>query len=384
MHVRLIASIHEIEPAAWDACAGADNPFVCHAFLAAIEDSGCVGAKTGWESRHLALLDDGEALRAVAPLYLKSHSFGEYVFDWAWADAFDQAGGRYYPKLQLAVPFTPVPGPRLLKAGSDPKLGRALAETLIEITKALDVSSLHATFLEPADAADLSKAGFLLRKGFQFHWLNQGYRSFDDFLDALSSRKRKAIRKERREVAAAGISVQPLCGRAIEERHWDAFFSFYMATASEKWGQPYLNREFFSLLGERLGDRVVLMMAEQNGRPIAGALNLLGRDTLYGRNWGTAADVPFLHFETCYYQAIEYAIAHDLGRVEAGAQGPHKVQRGYLPVETTSAHWIADPQFRAAVADFLKREDRQTARQIEAFAGLSPYRRPGEAKAGSE
>jgi predicted N-acyltransferase len=254
-----------------------------------------------------------------------------------------------------------------------------LAQTLIEVTKALDVSSLHATFLEPADAADLSKAGFLLRRGFQFHWLNQGYRSFDDFLDSLSSRKRKAIRKERREVAEAGISVRPLSGRSIEERHWDAFFRFYMATASEKWGQPYLNREFFSLLGERLGDRVVLMMAEQGGRPIAGALNLRGRDALYGRNWGAAADVPFLHFETCYYQAIEYAIAHGLGRVEAGAQGPHKVQRGYLPVETISAHWIADPRFRAAVADFLKREDRQTARQIEAFAELSPYRQHPEA-----
>ncbi|MFO1189235.1 MAG: GNAT family N-acetyltransferase [Alphaproteobacteria bacterium] len=382
MRARLLASIHDVEPAAWDACAGSDNPFVAHAFLAALEDSGCVDAGSGWQTRHLVIEDGARGLVAAAPLYLKSHSFGEYVFDWAWADAYDRAGGQYYPKLQLAVPFTPVPGPRLLvrqagqgQSGQGPSaLGPALAATLIEIARELDVSSLHATFLEPADAAILAQAGFLLRTGLQFHWTNRGYRSFEDFLAALASRKRKAIRKERRDVADAGIIVRPLSGASITEGHWDAFFRFYLATASEKWGQPYLNRQFFRLLGERLGDRVVLMLAEKNGEPLAGALNLRGRDTLYGRNWGAAADYPFLHFESCYYQAIDYAIAHGLARVEAGAQGPHKVQRGYLPVETVSAHWIADPGFRAAVADFVQREARQNARQIASFTEHSPYR----------
>jgi predicted N-acyltransferase len=384
MRARLLGSIHDIGPAAWDACAGSDNPFVAHAFLAALEDSGCVGAKTGWATRHLVIEDGSGAVRAAAPLYLKDHSFGEYVFDWAWADAFDRAGGQYYPKLQLAIPFTPVPGPRLLRRDGDQALGPALAAALIDFAKELGVSSLHATFVEEGDAAILAEAGFLLRRGFQFHWQNRGYQSFDDFLGALSSRKRKAIRKERRDVAQAGITVRPLRGGAIEERHWDAFFRFYRATASEKWGQPYLNREFFSLLGQRLGDRVVLMLAEKDGQPVAGALNLRGRDTLYGRNWGAAADIPYLHFETCYYQAIDYAIANRLARVEAGAQGPHKIQRGYLPVETTSAHWIGDPGFRAAVADFLKREERQNAKQIAAFGDLSPYRNDdGEAPTGA-
>jgi len=376
MRARLVQSVHDIPPAAWDSCAGTGIPFLSHAFLAALEDSGCVGAGTGWLPRHLLVEDGTHGIMAVAPLYLKEHSFGEYVFDWAWADAYERAGGRYYPKLQLAVPFTPVAGPRLLiKPGGAAGLNApSLAATLKEVTAALEVSSLHATYLTQAEAEAFEKAGFLLRRGFQFHWHNRGYRDFADFLDALSSRKRKSIRKERREVAEAEISMRPVTGADLRAGHWDAFFRFYLATANEKWGRPYLNRAFFGLLGERLGDRVVLILAEKAGEPIAGALNLRGTDTLYGRNWGASAAYPFLHFETCYYQAIDYAIAHGLARVEAGAQGPHKIQRGYLPVETISAHWIADPRFHDAVADFLRRETRQNLLQMEELAALSPYR----------
>jgi predicted N-acyltransferase len=384
---KLASSIAAVPAAEWDACAGAANPFLSHAFLKALEESGSVGAGTGWRPVHLLLEDAGGRLLGAVPLYLKSHSWGEYVFDQGWAEAWERAGGRYYPKLQAAVPFTPVPGRRLLsRAGADAPAVRALlARALIAAAEQLEVSSAHVTFAAPEDIEALSAAGFLTRTGVQFHWENQGWRSFEEFLSALSSRKRKAIRKERASVAEAGVTVRALSGAEITSKHWDAFFRFYISTSDRKWGSPYLTREFFDLLGAALGEKVVLMMPERNGRPIAGALNLKGADTLYGRNWGCSADVPFLHFEACYYQAIDYAIAHGLKRVEAGAQGEHKIQRGYLPVETRSAHWIADAGLRKAVADFLKRERAAMAREIAELSELSPYRKnpsPGTGEGG--
>ncbi len=375
--VKLAPSIDAVAAAEWDACAGSENPFVGHAFLKALEDSGSVGPGTGWRPAHLLLEDPGGGLIGAVPLYLKSHSWGEYVFDQGWAEAWEHAGGRYYPKLQAAVPFTPVPGPRLLtRPGANAAAIRAsLARALIAATEELNVSSLHVTFAPSEDIEALTTAGFLKRIGAQFHWENRGYGSFEEFLGALSSRKRKAIRKERAAVAEAGVTLRVLHGPELTRRHWDAFFHFYISTSDRKWGSPYLTREFFDLVGARLGERVVLIFAERNRQAVAGALNLRAGDTLYGRNWGCSADLPFLHFEACYYQAIDYAIAHGLARVEAGAQGEHKIQRGYLPVETASAHWIADAGFRGAVGDFLKRERAAMIRDIAALAELSPYRR---------
>jgi predicted N-acyltransferase len=376
---RVVTGLAEVPAAAWDACAGADNPFVGHAFLEALEVSGSATAKSGWLPQHVLVEDADGRLVAAAPLYLKSHSYGEYVFDWGWADAYERAGGRYYPKLQCAVPFTPVPGPRLLVRPDAPEgTQAALIEALIEVARRRRVSSLHVTFPSEAEWRALGGAGFLQRQGQQFHWQNRGYRDFDDFLDALSSRKRKQIRRERRDAWADGIVVRVLTGAEITTHHWDAFFRFYISTSDRKWGDPYLTRRFFDLLGERLGDRVALVVAEKQGAIIAGALNLIGRDTLYGRNWGCLGDFPFLHFECCYYQAIEFAIARGLARVEAGAQGPHKLQRGYLPVPTYSAHWIADSAFEHAVADFLRRETRGVERERAQLAALSPYRGDGD------
>jgi uncharacterized protein len=374
---KLASSIDAIPAGEWDACAGSANPFVTHAFLKALEASGSVGGRTGWRPAHLVLEDAGGRLIGAVPLYLKSHSWGEYVFDQGWAEAWERAGGRYYPKLQAAVPFTPVPGPRLLaRAGEDGGHIRAgLARALIAAAEQIGVSSLHVTFADRDDIEALRAAGFLIRTGMQFHWENQDYSSFDGFLGALSSRKRKAIRKERAAVAEAGVGLRALTGAEITGKHWDTFFRFYTSTSDRKWGSPYLTRRFFDHLGAAMGEKVVLILAERNGRPIAGALNLKGADTLYGRNWGCSADVPFLHFEACYYQAIDYAIAQGLKRVEAGAQGEHKIQRGYLPVETQSAHWIADAGLRKAVADFLKRERAAMRREIEALMELSPYRK---------
>jgi len=377
--IRVIDRIAAIPAAAWDACAGPDNPFLAHAFLDALEASGSATAETGWLPQHLALEDAGGRVLGVAPLYLKGHSYGEYVFDHGWADAYERAGGRYYPKLQCAVPFTPVTGPRLLV---DPELGQeggaAVADALIagmlELARRHKVSSLHVTFPTRGEWERFGEAGFLQRMGQQFHWENQGYASFDDFLAALSSRKRKTIRKEREAALADGIIIRTLTGAAIEKRHWDAFFRFYISTSDRKWGSPYLTREFFDLIGARMADRIVLVMAEKNGRPIAGALNLRGGDTLYGRNWGCAGDFPFLHFEACYYRAIDFAITHGLRRVEAGAQGQHKIQRGYLPSPTYSAHWIRDPGFKRAVADFLARERRAVSHEMDELAELSPFR----------
>ena len=375
--VRVAERIAAIGEADWDACAGDSDPFLSHAFLSALEEAECVSAESGWLPRHLAVEGPDGAVMAVAPLYVKGHSQGEYVFDWGWADAYERAGGRYYPKLQCAVPFTPAPGRRLL---ARPGPGAASAEAALaagmeELAQRHGLSSVHVTFMPEDQAARLAERGWLVRHGMQFHWHNRGYRSFDDFLGALMSRKRKSIAKERRSVAEAGIRTPILCGGDIKTHHWDAFHRFYVDTYDRKWGYPYLNREFFELLTERLGDRVVLAMAEQDGRLIAGALNLRGTDALYGRNWGANGDYRFLHFEACYYRAIDFAIEHGLGRVEAGTQGPHKVQRGYEPVRTYSAHLIRDPGLREPVADFIRRESRQVTREMEAMAGMTPYRR---------
>ncbi|MBI3515114.1 MAG: N-acetyltransferase [Proteobacteria bacterium] len=373
--LRILERIDEVAAPAWDRCAGPDNPFLSHAFLGALEASGSATARTGWLPQHLIAEDgEGRVLGAV-PMYLKSHSYGEYVFDHGWADAYRRAGGSYYPKLQVAVPFTPVPGPRLLLApDADPAVGDMLIAGLVEIADRRDVSSLHVTFALEHEWQRLGDAGFLQRKGMQFHWNNPGYTSFDDFLAALSSRKRKAIRKERREAVAAGLTIHRVTGAAIEERHWDAFFRFYMSTSDRKWGQAYLNRAFFTEIGRTLADRVMLVMVEAGGKLVAGALNLIGSDALYGRNWGCVVHVPFLHFEVCYYQAIEFAIERGLKRVEAGAQGEHKLQRGYMPTATHSAHWIRDPALRRAIEDYLGRERAHMQAQIDGLAEEGPFR----------
>jgi hypothetical protein len=374
-----VGELRTVDAADWDACAsafGERNPFVEHAFLSALEESGCVSSRTGWAPRHILVRRAGR-LVAAAPAYLKAHSQGEYVFDHAWADAYERAGGRYYPKLQLSVPFTPAPGPRLLvRDGDSVDEDRATLVAGVAAVAARErASSAHVTFLPERDWRVLGDAGFLLRQDQQFHWRNRGYDSFDGFLADLASRKRKMIQRERREAAAPGLTFERLSGREITEAHWDAFFAFYMDTGSRKWGRPYLNRRFFSLLGERLRDDVLLVIAKRAGRPIAGALNLIGSHALFGRNWGAIEHHPFLHFEVCYYQAIEFAIERRLARVEAGAQGEHKLARGYLPTPTYSAHLILDPRLRRAVADYLEHERRAVAETIEVMTELGPFRR---------
>jgi predicted N-acyltransferase len=372
--ITLHPHIAQIGAAAWDACAGADNPFVSHAFLSAVEDSGSAGAKTGWLPQHAALRDRAGRLLAVVPMYAKSHSYGEYVFDHGWANAFERAGGNYYPKLQVSVPFSPVPGPRLLIAPGAAVAAGEVAGALVQACRELELSSVHVAFCTDAEWGALGEAGWLRRLGTQFHWNNAGYGSFDDFLGALSSRKRKSIRRERRDANDCGLSFVTLRGAEITAAHWAAFYKFYRSTVDRKWGSAYLTRGFFPLLGERLGDRVVLMLALRDGAPVAGALNLLGRDALYGRNWGCTGDYPFLHFELCYYRAIDFAIAQGLARVEAGAQGEHKIQRGYLPAPTYSAHWIEHPGLRRAVAEFVAAEEADMRRHMEALMEFSPFR----------
>ncbi|SDA26085.1 GNAT family N-acetyltransferase [Sphingomonas sp. NFR15] len=370
---RLADGVASVPAADWDACAGEDNPFLSHAFLSILEDSGSATARTGWQPVPV-LVEGGDGTPvAIAPAYAKSHSQGEYVFDHAWADAYGRAGGDYYPKLQIAVPFTPAPGPRLLLR--DPAHAPALIAALEAVTDQHGLSSAHATFVAPDQVPLFEAAGWLIREGTQFHWRNEGYASFDDFLGALSSRKRKAIRKERAGALEGGITVRHLTGGDLTEAAWDAFWTFYQDTGSRKWGRPYLTRRFFSLLGERMGNKVLLMLAERGGRPIAGALNLIGADTLYGRYWGCTEEVPFLHFELCYYQAIDAAIALGKTVVEAGAQGEHKLARGYAPVPTWSAHYIPDPNFRRAVADFLVRERAAVESDQESLAELTPFRK---------
>jgi uncharacterized protein len=381
VRVRVAASMSDIDQAAWEACANPPgepyNPFVSHAFLAALEASGSTSARTGWLPRHLLLENPDGRLLAAAPCYLKSHSRGEFVFDWGWADAYERAGGRYYPKLQIAVPFTPVTGPRLLSPPGPERAARRrqLAAGAAELCQRLNASSVHITFLTADEAADLDQTGWLRRTDTQFHWHNQGYSRFSDFLAALSSRKRKNIRKERAAVSAAGIEFEWLTGSDIKEHHWDTFFAFYIDTGSRKWGSPYLTRAFFSLIGETMASRVLLVFARRNGRAIAGALNLIGSDALYGRYWGAGEHHEFLHFETCYYQAIAFAIAHGLDRVEAGAQGPHKLARGYLPSLTHSVHHIVDRRLAHAVAEYLERERRAIAEDSLWLGEHSPFRR---------
>ena len=372
--VRLAPSVGSLDKAQWNALASGGNPFVSHEFLTALEDSGSVGQGTGWEPAPITVQDEQGTLLAAIPSYLKSHSQGEYVFDHAWADAWQRAGGRYYPKLQIAAPFTPANGPRLLL--SDPSLAPHLLKGAEALCLQNGISSAHATFIEPGQLALFEAAGWLMRSDLQFHWSNQDYVDFEGFLDNLSSRKRKNLRKER-AAAIQGLRIERLRGDDIRPEHWDAFWIFYQDTGARKWGTPYLTRAAFSLLGERMGDRIVLLLAYEDDEPIAGALNFLGSDALYGRYWGCTRDIRFLHFELCYYQAIDLAIELKLKRVEAGAQGGHKLARGYEPVRTWSAHWLADPGFREAVADYLERETQGVASDQTVLNARTPFKKDG-------
>jgi uncharacterized protein len=378
--LQAVSSVTQISASDWDACANpaADtyNPFVSHAFYAALEASNSACTRTGWAGRHL-IARVGGAVQGIVPCYLKSHSQGEYVFDHGWADAFERAGGNYYPKLQATVPFTPASGPRLLvRRGADHDATRTmLAKGLIALCDTTEASSVHVTFAREEEWACLAEHGFLQRTDQQFHWRNEGYDTFDDFLNSLASRHRKSIRRERRDAVANGITIHPLTGDDITEEAWDAYFEFYMETGSRKWGRPYLNRQFYRLIGETMRDQVLLVMARRAGRWIAGAINFIGADTLFGRNWGAIEHHPFLHFEVCYYQAIDYAITRRLKRVEAGAQGEHKIARGYLPQTTYSAHFIADPNFRRAVRDYLKRERAYVAEAARELTEAGPFRK---------
>ena len=350
---KVAGSVGAIPKAEWDALAGDGNPFVRHDFLTALEDSGSIGPGTGWQCAPIVIEGESGELLAAMPAFLKGHSQGEYVFDHAWADAYQRAGGEYYPKLQIAAPFTPATGPRLLF--KDAEYAVPLLRAAEQLCQGNGFSSAHATFIEPGQLPIFEQAGWMLRSDIQFHWENRGYLAFGDFLDQLASRKRKAVRKER-AAAVEGLEIVHLSGADIRESHWDAFWNFYQDTGARKWGTPYLTREAFTLLGERMGDAILMILALKDGEPIAGALNFIGGDAIYGRYWGCSEDRRFLHFELCYYQAIDAAIERGLNRVEAGAQGGHKLARGYEPVTTWSAHWIADPGFRDAVAEFLERE----------------------------
>ena len=370
---RIAPSVGSLDPAQWDALTGGGNPFMRHAFLAALEESGSVGPGTGWQAVPVVIEDASGTLLAALPAYAKSHSQGEYVFDHAWADAWQRAGGDYYPKLQIAAPFTPATGPRLLLR--DEKYALPLLAAAQNLCLQSELSSAHATFVAPEQHRLFEEAGWLKRADIQFHWENRDYGSFDDFLGALASRKRKAIRKER-AAAQDGVTIRHLTGDQIEPRHWNAFWHFYQDTGSRKWGTPYLTRPAFDLFSATMGENVLLILAfDEDDEPIAGALNFVGAEALYGRYWGCLVDKPFLHFELCYYQAIDAAIARGLKRVEAGAQGGHKLARGYEPAVTTSFHWIADPGFREAVADYLERERRGTEMDRLHLGDRTPFKK---------
>ena len=394
LSARLVSTITAVDSAAWDACANPPglseaqaegerfNPFVTHGFLHALEASGSTGGRSGWTPAHVIVEDAAGRLVAATPSYLKSHSQGEYVFDHAWADAYERAGGRYYPKLQVAAPFTPATGRRLLVARDAPEGAReALVAGLREVRRQVEASSIHVTFPTAEDAARLERLGFLVRHGEQFHFLCDGFASFDGFLAALASRKRKGIKRERRDALAGDVTIEWITGSSIRPEHWDAFFAFYMDTGSRKWGRPYLTRRFFTMVGDVLADRILLVMARRGGRYIAGAINFIGDDALYGRNWGAIEDRPFLHFEVCYYQAIEFALSRGLKRVEAGAQGEHKLARGYRPVVTYSAHEFADARLERAVADYLGHERAAVARTIAHYENHAPFKRGEDGKA---
>ena len=369
---RVHGSVGELPADEWDALTGGGNPFVSHAFLAAMEESGSVGGRSGWTPVPIVIEGPDGKLAGALPSYLKDHSQGEYVFDHAWADAWHRAGGAYYPKLQIAAPFTPATGPRILTP--HPELGLPLLRAAETLCREHGLSSAHATFIEPDQIGMFEQAGWLLREDIQFHWENRGYASFDDFLGVLSSRKRKDLRKERAK-AQDGVEIRALRGDEIEEKHWEAFWFFYQDTGARKWGRPYLTREAFTLLGETMGDRILLILAFMEDEPVAGALNFIGSEALYGRYWGASIDKPFLHFELCYYQAIDAAIALGLSRVEAGAQGGHKLARGYEPVRTVSAHYIVHEGLRAAVADYLEQERAGIARDQIWLGERSPFRK---------
>lgn len=371
LDLSLSESASSIDAAQWNACGGLQNPFVSHAFFVALEQSRSACAATGWAPVHLVARDQGEIV-GIMPLYQKSHSAGEYIFDHGWAEAFERAGGAYYPKLQCAVPFTPAPGPRLLLR--DARAAPVLLQAARDICMRHALSSVHVTFVTPEQLPLFRNAGWMIRTGQQFHWSNRGYRDFADFLASLASRKRKMIRHERAEALRADIMIERVQGSDIQPEHWDALWRFYLDTGSRKWGQPYLTRAFFQQIAESMSNQVLLVMARRAGQLVAGAINFIGSDTLYGRYWGCLEDHPFLHFEICYYQAIEFAIGAGLVKVEAGAQGAHKLARGYEPTPTYSAHWIAHPGFRAAVADFLERETAQMADEINYLGTRTPFK----------
>jgi predicted N-acyltransferase len=368
----LETAISALDPAAWDALHDGSNPFVSHAFLTLLEQSGSVGQGTGWQSSPLTVRDADGALLAAAPAYLKTHSQGEYVFDQSWADAWQRAGGDYYPKLQIAVPFTPVPGPRLL--AQDRETALLLLRAAEAVVQQNQLSSAHATFIATEDVPIYEEAGWLIRQDIQFHFTNDGYRSFDDFLATLTSSRRKQLRKERAR-AVEGLRIEEVTGAQIRPEHWDAMWAFYLDTGARKWGTPYLTRQAFDLMGAKMADQMLLLIAYDGAQPVAGAMHVLGRDTLYGRYWGCLADIPFLHFELCYYRAIDIAIERGLARVEAGAQGGHKLARGYAPTATWSAHYLADAGFRRAVADFLVRERRAETEQMQYLDQHLPFRK---------
>jgi uncharacterized protein len=378
LNATTLSSLKEISAANWDRCTAdaSYNPFISHAFLSALEDSGSATARTGWKAQHVVHMNDEGEVDGVVPCYLKSHSQGEYVFDYGWAEAFHRAGGHYYPKLQVSVPFTPVTGPRLI--ASKPAVKAKLLDALVAKCRSTDASSVHMTFVPEPDWTG-AKQPWLKRQDIQFHWSNAGYQSFDDFLGGLSSQKRKNIRKERASIHDAGLEIEWITGSDLREQHWDAFFQFYMDTGSRKWGSPYLTREFFSMIGERMPKDVLLILAKRNGRYIAGALNLIGGDALYGRNWGCVEQHANLHFDVCYYQAIDFAIQRKLLRVEAGAQGQHKLARGYLPVKTYSLHYLAHPGLSRAVADYLEQERLGIDESQEILAEHSPFKKGGDA-----
>ena len=374
--IELTARIHGgvagIDAGDWDRLAGNDNPFVSHAFLSAMEDSGSVGPGTGWQAAPITIADEAGEIHAAMPAYLKSHSRGEFVFDQGWADAYEHAGGRYYPKLQIAAPFTPATGPRLLF--EDEAFAAPLLRAAEQVCHEHGLSGAHATFIAPEQLALFEQAGWLIRSDLQFHWENDGYADFEGFLDSLASRKRKNLRKERAK-AQGSVEIRHLTGEDLTKEVWDAFWEFYQDTGARKWGTPYLTREAFTLLGERMGEHILLIFAYLDGQPVAGAMNVIGGSTLFGRYWGCLVDIPFLHFELCYYQAIDAAIARGLARVEAGAQGGHKLARGYAPVQTHSAHYIADPGLRAAVAEFLERERQGIAAEQNFLEARTPFRK---------
>ena len=375
MTARTLAAIDEVAAEDWDRlveASGPYNPFASHAFLSALERSKSVAAEVGWQPLHLVMEKAGELVGA-APLYAKHHSQGEYIFDHHWADAFHRAGGDYYPKLLCAAPFTPAQGPRLLAA--DPLVKSALATTLATLCAQTKLSSVHVNFITEEDQEALAEAGFLMRDGVQYHWFNRGYDAYDDFLSALASRKRKTIRRERRDAAASGLTIRRLRGAEITDAHWNAFWNFYQDTGARKWGAPYLTRTFFRIVAETMTDDLLLIVAERDGAPVAGAFNLIGGDTLFGRYWGCTERHAFLHFEICYHQAIEFAIENGLARVEAGAQGDHKLARGYEPVATKSMHWIADESFRSAIARYLDAERQHTDAEIDALASYAPFKK---------